>query len=279
MCTKLLAFVAAAATARSVRADACTNVNNTDLTGDCQDSNGNMIIFDLSCIQPAAGQYFGGELHDDDDQSDYFYYMSFFGLPTSRYGQCKLPDDLTAGNTVTQAAKDGSACYVLGMQDTGTWAYQDVIGGSSLQIQYTNSRDSKSVQINIICDETAETPIFTPTGEDPNQPNDYNLEINSKWVCRDFAGTKKCPRNKPQTGRAGGGGTVFIAVVIGMSAAYFGGGYMFLRFVKKVDGDNQIPQHHFWSTLPGLVKDGVRFSRSLLPCPGLKGECGTYQSV
>ena len=48
--------------------------------------------FDLSCVQPAKGKgvatYFAQELDDTGDSSDYFYYLSLFGLPDKEFGTC-----------------------------------------------------------------------------------------------------------------------------------------------------------------------------------------------
>jgi len=116
-------------TSRAQTGTACTNVDNTALTGQCQAANGTTLHFDLSCIQPAEGNppYFSQELGGG--ASDYLYYLSLWGLPSEPFGQCKLPKDQAAGNTAVQAAKDKSACYALGALTSGSWTYNDATIG------------------------------------------------------------------------------------------------------------------------------------------------------
>jgi len=42
-------------------------------------------------------------------------------------------------------------------------------------------------------------------------------------------------------------------------ALYFVVGILFLKFARNASGVEMIPQHDFWFSLPGLVKDGVMF--------------------
>jgi len=62
------------------------------------------------------------------------------------------------------------------------------------------------------------------------------------------------------------GGTIFIIILICVTAVYFVGGIVFLKFVKKEEGKNIIPNVGFWSALPGLVKDGAVFSFRKITC-------------
>jgi len=277
----IVAVVAAAAVfptlASAQTGTACTNVNNDKLTGQCQGSDGTTINFDLSCLQPPKAKgslpYFSQELDDSGDSSDYFYYLSLFGLPDKAFGKCNLPADQAAGNTATQAAKDGTACYALGTKTSGSWTYNDAtLGAASISIQY--STDTRSVQVDIICDESAATPVYSATGEDPQQPGNYNLQLTSMYACKDKAGTKTC--EAPSAGKSAGGkgGTVFVGLFFGLSAGYWGIGFIYLAFVKKAEGNDRILNYTFLSTVPGLVKDGIRFVTS---CGKASG--GTYESV
>jgi len=57
------------------------------------------------------------------------------------------------------------------------------------------------------------------------------------------------------------GGWIFIIVLGCVTIVYFAGGFAFNRFYRKEEGiTNQIPQYEFWSSLPGLVKDGCVYS-------------------
>ena len=106
-------------------------------------------------------------------------------------GKCKLPADQAEGNTAVQAAKDGSACYALGTKTSSTWTYDDgSLGAPKISIQY--STDTRSLQVTIICNESAATPVYAAQGEDPEQPGNYNLQLTSMYACKDKASTKTC---------------------------------------------------------------------------------------
>lgn len=255
---------------------ACTNVNNDLLTGQCQGSDGTTYNFDLSCVQPAKGKgvatYFAQELDDTGDSSDYFYYLSLFGLPDKEFALCKLPEDQASGNTATQAAKDGSACYALGTKTSGSWTYDDAsLGAPSISIQY--STDTRSVQVDILCDATATTPVYTAQGEDPEQPGNYQLQLTSMYACAASAGTKTC-KAPSASGSSSSGGTVFVGLFFGLTGGYWGLGFIYMAFVKKAEGNDRFLHYTFLSTIPGLTKDGIRF---LTSCGKATG--GTYESV
>ena len=44
-------------------------------------------------------------------------------------------------------------------------------GSASISIQY--STDTRSVNVDVLCDATADTPVYTANGEDPQQPGNY----------------------------------------------------------------------------------------------------------
>jgi hypothetical protein len=41
---------------------------------------------------------------------------------------------------------------------------------------------------------------------------------------------------------------------------YVVGGFIFLKFVRKAEGIEAIPNYSFWGMLPGLIKDGIVFA-------------------
>ena len=55
-------------------------------------------------------------------------------------------------------------------------------------------------------------------------------------------------------------GLVIAFFVIGI--VYFGGGFVFNMKVKNLEGRERIPHVDFWTGLPGLVKEGFRFTKS-----------------
>ena len=70
-----------------------------------------------------------------------------------------------------------------------------------------------------------------------------------------------CPvgsQNSNGTGGDGGmgGGWIFIIILISVAAAYVIGGIVFLKFVRKHEGAEIVPNREFWLAIPGLVRDG-----------------------
>jgi len=55
---------------------------------------------------------------------------------------------------------------------------------------------------------------------------------------------------------------VLVGLLIGGLAAYFGAGYMYNWKVKGAEGGDRVPNKDFWTGLPGLVKEGFRFTVS-----------------
>jgi len=80
------------------------------------------------------------------------------------------------------------------------------------------------------------------------------LHYNFKWVS-----ATACPTNKklPTTIAGLSGGSILMIIVLCLVIVYFVGGIVFMKFVRKAEGKDVIPNHEFWADLPGLVKDGV----------------------
>ncbi|KAK3771289.1 hypothetical protein RRG08_024368 [Elysia crispata] len=60
----------------------------------------------------------------------------------------------------------------------------------------------------------------------------------------------------------------FVAIIV-----YLVGGTLFLKYVRKAEGRESIPNYEFWSDFPSLVKDGVLFTFR-----GCKAE-STYEKI
>lgn len=60
----------------------------------------------------------------------------------------------------------------------------------------------------------------------------------------------------------------FVAIII-----YLLGGTLFLKYVRKAEGRETIPNYEFWSDFPSLVKDGILFT-----VRGCKAE-STYEKI
>ena len=74
------------------------------------------------------------------------------------------------------------------------------------------------------------------------------------------------------SGPGGGGGFdygwVFVIIVLVGLFLYFTIGILILKFGMHKEGREIVPQVDFWSSLPGLVIDGMKYSFCCVPCRG-----------
>lgn len=78
-----------------------------------------------------------------------------------------------------------------------------------------------------------------------------------------FIITLKHAKACPDYGQAGlSFGSIMLIVMVSVFFAYWVGGFIFFKFVKKNEGLEVIPHVAFWADLPSLVADGYRFIRS-----------------
>jgi len=105
------------------------------------------------------------------------------------------------------------------------------------------------IEIQFTCS-TAPTPDqFQVTPLNPDDPNCLlTFQLPSPAAC-------------PHPANSGlSGGSIFIAVVLCSAVIYVVGGLIYGTVVQKREGIEAFPHINFWRTLPGLVKDGVRFT-------------------
>lgn len=53
---------------------------------------------------------------------------------------------------------------------------------------------------------------------------------------------------------------MYIFRLLVIVVVYFVGGVLFMKFKREASGKDLIPNVEFWSSIPGLVKDGIKFS-------------------
>jgi hypothetical protein len=64
-------------------------------------------------------------------------------------------------------------------------------------------------------------------------------------------------------------------IFCGLCVGYFGGGYAFLRWKQEKPEGERFVHREFWTSLPGLAKDGVSFTKAKV----LRQERPSYESV
>jgi len=108
-----------------------------------------------------------------------------------------------------------------------------------------------SILMNYECDSGEIAFLQQAVQPDPTNHQCYFVGVmKSKYACPS--------RN---TGKSGlSGGSVFVIMFFVVGAMYFGGGIAYKYKRKGTTGIESIPNIDFWRTLPGLVKDGCRYS-------------------
>jgi len=126
------------------------------------------------------------------------------------------------------------------------------------------THQQQEVIVNFFCDLTAVA--LTPSIEVTKMGDDHwSIDWKSKEVCNiNLTGPSKLS-----------GGWILIIVVLCVLVAYLVIGVIVNKFVRKKEGPEMIPNHEFWSSLPGLIKDGFTFVINKI-----RGKSGTsYSSV
>jgi len=128
--------------------------------------------------------------------------------------------------------------------------------GTGIQVNITGGDNGRTGGIACSCSRTASGTSILP-GSLQELPNKlYVITLVSKSCCPGAG-----PGNTTGGGKKGkfDFGWVFVIIVFGGLALYFIIGALFLKFGRDASGVEIIPQHDFWFSLPGLVKDGVMF--------------------
>jgi len=132
-------------------------------------------------------------------------------------------------------AKMGSASSQL---------YQDATNG--LTLQYVNGDDNRQTEIDFICDTGAG--LGKPEYSQENPQHHYTFAWKSSYACPVSPG--------------GGGlspGSILLIILLVLVVVYLVAGILFNKFRRQMNGIELIPNVTFWTSIPGLVKDGVMF--------------------
>jgi len=113
-------------------------------------------------------------------------------------------------------------------------------------LQYINGPDGRQTEIDFICDAAAG--LGKPQYVIENPQHHYTFSWNTQYAC-------------PVTRGAGGisPGSILLIILVCLIAVYLVAGLIFNKFKIGLNGIELIPNVTFWTSIPGLVKDGVMF--------------------
>jgi len=146
----------------------------------------------------------------------------------------------------------------LGIASTIAFSYgTQSIGGNGLMAKYTGGTVSngipRNIEIDFICGASAGTGTPTYVSETKTTLT-YIFSWTTQYAC--------VGGGPSTTGGSGGGlsgGSIFLIIFFVAIFVYFAAGVAYMRFKNHAEGTEMIPNHDFWFSLPGLIKDGGKF--------------------
>jgi len=233
--------------------------------GEFVDSNG--IKYNIGPLKNTAKDY-NATYSNTEYNYDYFINICTPVLTTncgSNVGGCQVYTSKKDGKSTS--VNIGSSSLVL--QDGKSKG----VDGYGVTASFTGGSGGRSFEIDFPCEPNAGagTPSFS--GEAPSLH--YNFQWPSIYGCPvNYA--PPSPGPSPSEGGSSGlsGGSILLIILLVLVVVYIVGGILFNRFYRHESGVGLIPNLEFWSTLPGLVKDGVMFIVNKA-----RGTSGSYQQV
>ena len=149
---------------------------------------------------------------------------------------------------MAQASTDGKVCYPIGKLNQATFA---VIRDGQIQVTFGGGDGGRTGVATFICDKTASDPVYEAVGENNNNPGYYPVTITAAQACAGAGGGASAA--------AGEAGWVVVGIVLGGFSAYMLVGFAFLKYSRGQSGTDAVPNYGFWTSLPGLSKDGFSF--------------------
>jgi hypothetical protein len=143
---------------------------------------------------------------------------------------------------------DPNAQYSCGKMSTETFILN--AGTQNNELKYTAGDDGRDTTVELVCDESADTPILNALDDYPDYFK-YKFKLTTKCACPGLC----------EGGGGGGGdgpvgeiGLVLIILAFGGLVGYFVVGALVMKFKFEKSGVEMIPNYKFWKDLPFLIK-------------------------
>jgi len=165
----------------------------------------------------------------------YIYYVNVCGPVLAK--QC-LPSQAV----VCQTWNGGKATLSLYNSGTPGPLARGTGNGEGFTVQFNGGDGGRTMEIDFVC--AAGSGVGSPqlTGENPK--NHYVFTWGTQYVCS-------------SSGSGGlSGGSIFLILLLCLAVVYIVVGVLFNKFKKQATGIELIPNVEFWTSIPGLVRDG-----------------------
>ncbi|XP_052809870.1 uncharacterized protein LOC128238228 [Mya arenaria] len=146
----------------------------------------------------------------------------------------------------------------IGDNGKAMYGYDD--SSDSVVIAYTSKSSVLSIsEVTMKCDPNVCVPQFVPQGQ--RSVGDYRFTLTTVCACPNMctaSGPTNCNSSSGSAGSIGPGLIVIIAFA-SIALVYVIMGVTYGRLKNNARGTDLIPNKTFWTSLPGLAKDGVLF--------------------
>ncbi|CAH1238356.1 M6PR [Branchiostoma lanceolatum] len=223
-------------------------------TGPCScDMDDGSGTIDLSALAGSGTAAFNGEATKWPDENWQY-----------SYNPC-TPFDMQSCYSVAacQVKSDGSGeSYDIGSQDTVLFSME----GNDVVITYTANDYQRHTIVKLVCGSST---VFTVDGEDPDASTSFYFTLESPECCVKGSGpgpTGPNPGPGPTITLSISVGSIMCIVFFPTVCIYIVAGVLINKFAREREGRDVVPHLTFWSTLPGLIKDGFLFTWASMPC-------------
>lgn len=234
----------------------CTTVNPCR----CTYSDGSYI--DLSRISKIGKFKFDYEASSQ--PGSLFYYAYNPCHPVTDTKQCKN----VAACQKNPKDKSGKR-YPLGDASSADFTGTD----SDISITYSATDDEgtrRTLTVTLECDPTASTPNLQIPGE--TSTNVYEYTLKSECCC-----ANGCEAVVYSNGLSFG--SILCIIFSCLLFVYLVAGVLYMKFIRKAEGKEVIPNYSMWVQVPGLVKDGGKFTYSRIGQLCGKKSPSTYDNI
>nr|XP_039265627.1 cation-dependent mannose-6-phosphate receptor-like [Styela clava] len=176
---------------------------------------------------------------------------------TPLYKDLKGPDNTYAYNPcyafssddgitgLAALGNDGYGNFGVGQQKGASWNTDE---SGSLFILYSSGDKYFNSTVNLFCDDQKTSNDVIAQGTD----NTYTNYV------FDFSGPALCPIVAPEDNKLSIGSISLISI-LAIFFVYLVSGIIYKKTRTGVTGTDLIPNTNFWSSMPGLIKDGAKF--------------------
>jgi len=220
--------------------------------------------YDLTPLYRAQyGPGGSGDLALRDSSPSNSYYSYFFGF-CSTITYAPMPP--SKASSFGQVSSHGGGPWSMASWKTNTPSATALPGGAKGLVLSMHNGDSctPAPRVSIITLTCAQGgPVFPatpPTVDSTSTGCQYTFTMASSAACPSSGPTSPPPGPGAPGSKSISGGTIFLIILLVSTFLYIVLGCFYMTKYKGTTGRESCPNYTFWSSLPGLVKEGCMFT-------------------